>query len=127
MVLGAFITFLCGFIKLNMNKYGNLIIMLTSIVQCVTLYTSIVYNSIYISYMNYIVYCSIYQGMMTIARLVAYYIKIHLILYYIITIILNIITNLYYIIYSMVKNNKKYARLITVYSFYQGLLDKQQI
>lgn len=127
MVLGAFITFLCGFIKLNMNKYGNLIIMLTSIVQCVTLYTSIVYNSIYISYMNYIVYCSIYQGMMTIARLVTYYIKIHLILYYIITIILNIITNLYYIIYSMVKNNKKYARLITVYSFYQGLLDKQQI
>lgn len=68
-VLGAFITFLCGSIKLNMGKYSNLLIMTTCIVQCITLYTPFIFNSIYISYINYIVYSTIYQGMMTIARL----------------------------------------------------------
>jgi len=66
-ILSTLITFLCGSIKLNMNKYGNIIIMITMIVQCITLYTPTAYNSIYISYINFIVYCSIYQGMMTIA------------------------------------------------------------
>lgn len=67
--LGTLITFLCGMIKLNMVQYGNLIITVTSIVQGITLYTSVLYNSVYLSYINYIVFCSIYQGMMTIARL----------------------------------------------------------
>jgi len=66
-VISTFITFLCGSIKLDMSKYGNVTIIVTSIIQSVALYTSVVYNSIYISYFNYIVFCTIYQGMMTIA------------------------------------------------------------
>jgi hypothetical protein len=67
--LGAFITFLCGSISMNMDKYSNLLIIVTSFVQFVTLYISVLYNSIYVSYINYIIFCTIYQGMMTIARL----------------------------------------------------------
>lgn len=69
MVLGTFITFLCGSINLNMDKYSNLLIMIISIIQCGLLYTSVIYNSIYISYINYIAYSTIYQAVMTIARL----------------------------------------------------------
>jgi len=69
LVLGTFITFVCGLVKLNMDKYSNLLILVTSFVQCATLYISVAYNSIYVSYINYIIYCTIYQGMMTIARL----------------------------------------------------------
>lgn len=67
-IISTIVTFLCGLINWNMDKYSNFLIMITSIVQCVTLYTSVIYNSIYISYINYIIYCIIYQAMMTIAR-----------------------------------------------------------
>uniref|UniRef100_A0A2H8TXH1 Thiamine transporter 2 n=2 Tax=Melanaphis sacchari TaxID=742174 RepID=A0A2H8TXH1_9HEMI len=66
-IISTFITFLCGSINMNMDKYSNLLIIVTSLVQFVTLYLSVVYNSIYISYINYIIFCTIYQGMMTIA------------------------------------------------------------
>ncbi|XP_022166166.1 folate transporter 1-like isoform X2 [Myzus persicae] len=66
-ILSTFITFLCGSIKLNMDKYSNLLIIVTSFIQCAALYISVSYNSIYVSYINYIIYCAIYQGMMTIA------------------------------------------------------------
>ncbi|XP_016660496.1 folate transporter 1 isoform X2 [Acyrthosiphon pisum] len=42
-------------------------IIVTSFIQFAALYISIAYSSIYISYINYIIYCAIYQGMMTIA------------------------------------------------------------
>lgn len=68
LVLGTFVTFACGSIKLNFNKYSNVLIVMISVLQCLNLYISTIYNSIYISYINYIMYCTIYQGMMTIAR-----------------------------------------------------------
>ncbi|XP_026812488.1 folate transporter 1-like [Rhopalosiphum maidis] len=66
-IISAFITFLCGSISMNMDKYSNLLIIVTSFVQFITLYISVLYNSIYVSYINYIIFCTIYQGMMTIA------------------------------------------------------------
>ncbi|VVC39412.1 Reduced folate carrier,Major facilitator superfamily domain [Cinara cedri] len=66
-IISTIVTFTCGSIKLNMTKYSNVLIMITSVLQCVSLYTSTIYNTIYISYINYIIYCTIYQGMMTIA------------------------------------------------------------
>ncbi|CAI6344649.1 unnamed protein product [Macrosiphum euphorbiae] len=66
-IISTFITFLCGSIKLNMEKYSNLLIIVTSFIQFAALYISVTYSSIYVSYINYIIYCAIYQGMMTIA------------------------------------------------------------
>ncbi|KAL5245249.1 hypothetical protein ACI65C_012659 [Semiaphis heraclei] len=66
-IISTFITFLCGSIKLNMDRYSNLLILVTSFMQCAALYISVAYNSIYLSYINFIIYCTIYQGMMTIA------------------------------------------------------------
>lgn len=54
---------------MDMDKYSNLLIIVTSFVQFGALYISVVYKSIYVSYINYIIFCTIYQGMMTIARL----------------------------------------------------------
>jgi len=68
-VLGTVVTILCGSIKLDMNKYVCVIIIVISFIQSVALYTSAVCNSVYISYVNYIVFSTIYQGMMTIVRL----------------------------------------------------------
>lgn len=68
LILGTIITFLCGSMKLNIDKYSNLLILVTSLIQFAALYISVAYNSIYVSYINYIIYCAIYQGMMTIAR-----------------------------------------------------------
>ncbi|XP_025411517.1 uncharacterized protein LOC112684297 isoform X2 [Sipha flava] len=66
-IISAYVTYECGSIKLNMDKYCNLLIMVASFLQCATLYSSIIYNSIYISYINYIIYNTIYQAVMTIA------------------------------------------------------------
>ncbi|XP_050432344.1 folate transporter 1-like isoform X2 [Adelges cooleyi] len=66
-VISFCVTILCGKIAINVDKFGNFIILLSAITQWATLYTSILWNSIYISYINFILYCTVYQGMMTIA------------------------------------------------------------
>ncbi|XP_050539102.1 folate transporter 1-like isoform X2 [Daktulosphaira vitifoliae] len=66
-VISFGMTILCGTLTMDIDKYSNIIILISAIIQWMSLYTSVIWNSIYISYINFIFFCMTYQVTMTIA------------------------------------------------------------